>query len=104
MILLFIVIDVQTTSLHNDTKCCHMVLFSKRKSPYIDNLINITDVSIPLYSPSCILTVDPDFTPLASILADLAYLTMLFILQLTCTASSIGQLEDKEHWQIRQLQ
>ena len=58
---------------------------------------------VPLCSVHQAPSYEPNFTLLARILPMLAYLSMLFILEMGCTAKSTGQGKDKQHNSISQL-
>ena len=59
------------------------------------NIPDISTTSVPLCSPSCPLSNEPNFISPPPALPELPYSSMLFILQLTCIASGEGQLENK---------
>ena len=63
----------------------------EQKSSCVANILDISTKSVPLYSPSCTPSGMSNFIFLAPLLANLAYLAMLFIFifQVTHTASSV---------------
>ncbi len=64
----------------------------KKYAPCITNIDDIVAKPTPLYLPSSLPLGDPKFISLAPLLAELAHLAMLFILQLKHTANSVRQL------------
>ncbi len=81
--------------------CCTCYTLSKNTLP-LKNIIMqpkhlryLSTKQIPLCSPSSLPSNGPNPAFLVPLLAELAYLCMLFILQLTSTASSAGQLKHK---------
>ena len=67
-----------------------------KKSFYVANIVDIPSISTPVCSPSSPLSHEPSSISLSPLLAELAYLWMLFILQPVCTASNANQLHNKQ--------
>ena len=69
----------------------------KKNAFHITYILDIFTKPTPLCSPTTSPVIEPCSTTLASLLAELAYLTMLFIPQVTHTARSACHLRNKWH-------
>ena len=84
----------------NDSLCIvSQILFQANQKWYIFRQITSRSIKeqIILWSSYKVISDTPNSVSLAGISPKLTYLSMLFILQLTCTPSSAGQLKNKQH-------
>ena len=82
----------------NDDDIVHQKLKQWTKIlPHSNNILDVVIKVVPLCSVDQALSYVPNFTLPAWVLAKLAYLSMLFILEMTCTAG-----KNKQHAQISQ--
>ena len=72
-----------------------IILLQRKKAICIANNLHISTNPTPLCSPSFLASNEFNSISLAPLLAELAYLIMLFILQLMHTAGSVRQLKNK---------
>ena len=71
------------------------VIMVDNKFVLFHQYLRYCNIVVPLYSVYQALTYEPNFTNLAWIWPRLAHLSMLFILELTCTEGSAHQLKNK---------
>ncbi len=90
---IFAIIDKNMTV--NTGIGCQMLSWRTKNGPHFNNIWDTVTNVVPLYSVHQAPSYEPNLTLLAGFLRDLAYLSMLFILEVLCTASSAERLKDK---------
>ena len=76
-------------------RVCQMLSWWTKNSYHSINIRDIVRQVVPRYSVHQAPTYEPNLTLLAPLSAMLAHFSMLFILELACTAGSAGQLKNK---------
>ena len=71
------------------------IALQRKTSSCITDVADISSKPTPLCSPSLLPSLESNSISIASLLKELAYLAMLFILRMTCIARSAGQKKKK---------
>ncbi len=74
---------------------CQMLFWRTKNWPHFINICDTVTTLVPLHSVHQAPSYGPNVTLLAWFLRDLAYLSMLFILEVLCTACSAEHLKNK---------